>query len=99
MGRPKKEITKNTYFQIRMEQEIYDLLVTTAHKHGVSKAEIVRRGIVEQAKLTKAQTQYAIMESFVILYIAFRKRVHDNTLSVKNQYFFIERIKNYERNY
>lgn len=53
MGRPKKEITKNTYFQIRMEQEIYDLLVTTAHKHGVSKAEIVRRGIVEQAKLTK----------------------------------------------
>jgi hypothetical protein len=54
MGRPKKEITKNTYFQIRMEQEIYDLLVTTAHKHGVSKAEIVRRGIVEQAKLTKA---------------------------------------------
>jgi len=37
-----------------MEQEIYDLLVTTAHKHGVSKAEIVRRGIVEQAKLTKA---------------------------------------------
>ena len=34
MGRPKKEIAKNTYFQIRMEQEIYDLLVTTAHKQG-----------------------------------------------------------------
>ena len=45
---------QNSIFQIRMEQEIYDLLVTTAHKHGVSKAEIVRRGIVEQAKLTKA---------------------------------------------
>lgn len=45
---------KNTYFQIRMEQEIYDLLVTTARKQGVSKAEIVRRGIVAQAKLTKA---------------------------------------------
>lgn len=54
MGRPKKEITKNTYFQIRMEQEIYDLLVTTARKQGISKAEVVRRGIVAQAKLTKA---------------------------------------------
>lgn len=50
----KKRLQKNTYFQIRMEQEIYDLLVTTARKQGVSKAEIVRRGIVAQAKLTKA---------------------------------------------
>lgn len=67
MGRPKKEITKNTYFQIRMEQEIYDLLVTTARKQGVSKAEIVRRGIVAQAKLTKAQTNMPLWK--VVLFL------------------------------
>ncbi len=54
MGRHKKENTKNTYFQIRMDQETYNLLATTAHKQGVPKAEIVRRGIVAQAKSHKA---------------------------------------------
>lgn len=53
MGRPKKEVTKNTYFQIRMNQETYDLLDTTARKQGVPKAEIVRRGIVAQANSYK----------------------------------------------
>lgn len=53
MGRHKKENTKNTYFQIRMDQETYDLLATTARKQGVPKAEIVRRGIVTQAKTYK----------------------------------------------
>lgn len=33
------------------------------------------------------------MESCVILYIASSKRVHDNTLSVKNQYFFYRKDK------
>ena len=54
MGRHKKENTKNTYFQIRMDQETYNLLATTAHKLGISKAEVVRRGIVAQAKSHKA---------------------------------------------
>ena len=59
MGRHKKENAKNTYFQIRMDQETYNLLATTAHKLGISKAEVVRRGIVAQAKSHKAQSKYA----------------------------------------
>jgi hypothetical protein len=93
MGRPKKEITKNTYFQIRMEQEIYDLLVTTARKQGVSKAEIVRRGIVAQAKLTKHRPICPYGKLCYFYKSLFHECLYDNTLSVKNQYFFIERIK------
>ena len=59
MGRHKKENTKNTYFQIRMDEKTYNLLATTAHRLGITKAEVVRRGIVAQAKSHKAQSHYA----------------------------------------
>ena len=54
MSKPRRITTKDMYFQTRMNQETYDLLTDTAEKLGISKAEVVRRGIITQAKTCKA---------------------------------------------
>lgn len=49
-GRPKKKESKNSYFTVRMNAEYMNKLNYLSMETGVSKSDIVRKGIEMQYK-------------------------------------------------
>ena len=47
-GRPKKEITKDTVFHVRLTKEEYQILKHLSELEGKSKAEILRKALYEK---------------------------------------------------